>query len=1439
MEDNNLAEDLAKALEESERLDAETAAFQQQIEEMKAKAKELKQTQKAIETKKAKLEKLKREMEKLESELVDLTSGEVPSSSSGEQIQETNGDDEDEEESEGSKNLGESTAKSAGFKGRKESREILKVNLGEVMQVMKEVGKMPKNERTDWMDTVKRHAGLVNIWQHINGDLKMPAKEDWENYNIWSFNDKVAVSSVLQLLDEETRTNLRSSETSYEVWMRLMEICDYFSRRSIATIINKLANLEIKQNQSIKSYLAEARSLRDELVRIHRVQYDDKALCEQVLLGVSKKYEEAVRSIEREGFTHNFEKICDILYIEERIEERIGKKRQTTNNSKQEPNNNTGTKTMIKPAYSSTIPCKDFAHGNCKWGEKCKFMHGNKEEASQRKDENKIKTTNSSPATTKGVVGSIERETNEDVESATTECLFDSGSPVHIVKDGSRLMHLQHASLPLCNPDGSLLQVTGVGQLVINDSLTLRKVYVCPDLKADIISTIELDNDGYAFYQCDGVGSIIRKRDGKIVLKGELNKRGKIILQKSHIFVIEREDQQTINEITEEGETRILDVEEDEINDNKREQKEEKDTFLWHKRLGHPGIARFVGLQKLKAISSSARHCKECDVCAKSKLAASPVGKGPRKTAEMPYELVHADLLSLPVPTRKGEKYALIVKDDCTRYVWVWLLHTKGQVAQKLVNFALGVEEQERKRGFKIKRLRSDRGGEFGESLGSMLEEIGILHEQTPPYKPRLNGVVERTNRSLLEMTRALLQEAEASDIFWGDALEAAVHINNRIPSTVDGRIPFATLTGGESSVSHLRTWGCVVWAKNNREGTNKLSPTGVKCALIGFEDIYNSCYRLITLDTGREVESDSVIFHEGKKGLPELEALGEISNEEWDSEEEDEQQGRRKTNKGREIKRPKWQRNFVVGVIFEGMEVKEPRGEKEALRSPHAKYWIAAMEEEMESIKDNNVWELVKKPANKKILSCRWVFRFKPGTSSSSPRLKARLVVRGNEQEDDLEVFCPVSKGTSVRIHLALATAKRMHIHCMDVKTAFLYGIIREETYMVQPPYFAKAGDKRVCHLKRALYGLKQAPRAWYARLHDYLLRQGFQRSSYDYALFFRGDGESRVFISVYVDDLIISSVELMKVDELKNELRKEFKMTDLGPLRNILGLEIERGKNFEYLHLHQRTYINNFTKGSEGRRVTTPAAELREKEDEVVLQEAEQTGYRSGVGKVMYAMTSTRPDIAFAVSRLTRHFQTPTKGAQEGLGRLLSYLRDTTSLGPKYEGSNWEPVGYVDASFAPQEDGRRSQTGWVVLMCGAPVSWSSKRQGHVTTSTAEAEYVALCEMTKEIVWMRGLLLELGFAVKEPTVINEDNQAAVALAKNPVHHQRSKHIDVAYHFTRERVERGEVEVRYCPTERMLADGLTKALPREKHVKLCEGMGLCALPAEISLVNCE
>jgi len=523
------------------------------------------------------------------------------------------------------------------------------------------------------------------------------------------------------------------------------------------------------------------------------------------------------------------------------------------------------------------------------------------------------------------------------------------------------------------------------------------------------------------------------------------------------------------------------------------------------------------------------------------------------------------------------------------------------------------------------------------------------------------------------------------------------------------------------------------------------------------------------------------------------------------------------------------------LGAALSLSEPFEPKSLKQAQEDFYWNKWLKAMTLENKSLNDNKTWTLVPRPKNRRVLRGKWVYKLKRGPTGEILRYKARWVVRGFEQEEGIdynETFASVVKPMSYKALFAIAAALDLEIEQMDVKTAFLYGLIDEEIY-VEQPHELHDGTEKVCRLNKALYGLKQSPRIWYHTLATFLKELGFSPLSSDLGIFSRG----HVYVAVYVDDLLIAGPDKKEIQDIKAVLNKRFEMTDLGPCTYYLGMSVKRDRRNRTLRLSQHGYIEKvlreFGMWENTNAVATPmntSGKLEPMPEDYKATEELCSWYSRAIGSLMYAMLGTRPDIAFAVSVCSRYLANPGEPHRKAVKHIMRYLRGSIDLELTFRGEIRPLLGYTDSDWAGDTATRRSTAGYIFNIGSGAISWQSKRQTVVALSSCEAEYMGETQATKEAIWLRSLFKEL-LPLEDKndlaaTIIYGDNQGAIALARNPQFHSRTKHIGIQHHYVREMQEDGKVDLRYISTDKQVADGLTKALPKDPFLSFRNALGL-------------
>lgn len=512
---------------------------------------------------------------------------------------------------------------------------------------------------------------------------------------------------------------------------------------------------------------------------------------------------------------------------------------------------------------------------------------------------------------------------------------------------------------------------------------------------------------------------------------------------------------------------------------------------------------------------------------------------------------------------------------------------------------------------------------------------------------------------------------------------------------------------------------------------------------------------------------------------------------------------------------------------------VDDPIHFEEAIKD---KKWIEAMDEEMNAIERNKTWDLVDLPKGKEVIGVKWVYKTKCNAEGKIERHKARLVVKGYKQQygrDYEETFAPVARMETVRAVLSIAAQNKWKVYQMDVKSAFLNGVLMEEVYIEQPLGYEKKGEEhKVCKLKKALYGLKQAPRAWYSRIDSYLLENGFDKCEGEPTVYIKEKDGKILIVVLYVDDVIFTGNDDQLIKNFKSVMKEEFEMTDMGFLRYFLGIEVDQ--NEKGIFISQARYVDQVLSRfsmEECKAANTPTVMGLKLSKEDSSKDFDPSLYKSIVGSLMY-LTATRPDIMYAVSLISRFMERPKEAHWQAAKRILRYVKGTKRFGILYNVSEHSDlVGYTDSDWAGSVDDRKSTSGYVFHMGSGAISWASKKQSIVALSTAEAEYVAATAAACQAVWMRRMLRSLGQEQAKATVIFCDNSSAIALSKNSVFHKRTKHIDTRFHYIRELVSNGEIVLEHCRTQEQVADILTKPLDQKSFEFLRKCLGMTECPA--------
>ncbi|KAE8713996.1 hypothetical protein F3Y22_tig00110202pilonHSYRG00134 [Hibiscus syriacus] len=609
---------------------------------------------------------------------------------------------------------------------------------------------------------------------------------------------------------------------------------------------------------------------------------------------------------------------------------------------------------------------------------------------------------------------------------------------------------------------------------------------------------------------------------------------------------------------------------------------------------------------------------------------------------------------------------------------------------------------------------------------------------------------------------------------FWAEVVNNACYLVNRAPSTaIELKTQMEMWTGKPADYSNLHVFGSIVYVMYNAQEISKLDPKSRKCKFLGYADGVKG-----KEDDDSAEKSKTTQIHVEKE-FEEGDSSAEPAHDEQEPE-SSEAPTTRQSDRVR--RRPNWHSDYVIeGNVAYCLltEDGEPSTYQEAINSSDASLWMMAMQEEIEALHKNNTWDLVPLPQGRKPIG----YAQKEGI-------------------DFNEIFSLVVRLTTVRVVLAMCATLNLHLEQLDVKTAFLHGNLEEEIYMLQPEGFEEDEKKNlVCRLNKSLYGLKQASRCWYKRFDSFIMCLGYNRLNADPCAYFKRSGDNDfVILLLYVDDMLVAGPNKDHIEELKAQLAREFEMKDLGSANKILGMQIHQDRSNRKIWLSQKNYLKKILSRfsmQDCKPISTPLpinfklSSSMSPSSEEEMMEMSRVPYASAVGSLMFAMICTRPNIAQAVGVVSRYMTNPGKEHWNIVKRILRYIKGTSNIALCYGRSNLLINGYVDSDYTGDLDKSKSTTRYVFKVAGGAMLL--EELGH------NQEYVSLfC----------------------------DSQSALHLARNPAFHSRTKHIRVQYHFIREKVEEGTVDIQKIHTKDNIADFMTKAVNADKFTWCRSSCGL-------------
>ena len=1285
-----------------------------------------------------------------------------------------------------------------------------------------------------WKHQIRMYMKGRGLLDNLDG--KVPASDgSAEVKSQYERNDGKAMFALSQSIDGRHASMIVSCKTAKDIVDKFASSYEKNSEIRVMTLYEEYFALKMKEDERIVDYLSKVHRIVDEIEQ-QEEELSERLKMVRIIGSLSSKFNNFRTVWYNTKDSRTLDTLASALQLEEDNLNRI----QTQDSAPSEQvafiaksQNKSRSPYKSKPKVNVNDikkktrchSCKEIGH----WAKECP----NKKSLSGYKKNDKGKNESAWC----GVVDAANKVDN-DIWFA------DSGASSHMTNrcDWFHELHVYKGKKIVEIADNNRLEIHGIGTILIEsrvnnqwEPVRLENVLYVPDLSKNLLSTAALtDKDLNVIINKNGIK--VLDKNNKVVAIGSRNSKNQLIMD-IRLRIKEYANVATVS------------------------------LQHWHRRLGHINVDSIKKMYKdglvdgMNLSGSDKFFCEECQL---GKMTRSN-HKMSTKRSSVRGEYMHIDLCGPMEETGiGGYRFFMLIKDEATSFRFIYLLKTKDEVFDCLSSFIAMVENMN---GANIKYFRFDNGTEFvNKKVTNLLSKHGIQRENIVAYTPEQNGRIERENRTIVECARTMLIESELPKCLWSEAVRTAAYILNRSTnSNCVGSTPYEKWFDRKPFLGHVKIFGTECFVNIPKQHRKKWDPKARKVFLVGYEPtiknfrLYDPVGHKILINCDirfNELESKSCVINEFNKDFDEIidkkefeddqekESLDmgdtslvfqdaiegdvSISNEEMSNEKEDNHE-KQLTNKRYNL-RPKVKvqdRLIESGLIA---AIIEPKTYDEAISSKECEQWKYAMDDEYNSLVNNDTWQLVEAPENQKVIDNRWVYKVKYLEDGSVDRFKARLVIRGFTQQYGInyeETFSPVVKFTSIRAILSLAAMNNMQMKQFDIKTAFLNGDLKENVYMKQPFGYDDNSGK-VCKLVKSLYGLKQASRCWNQKFTSFIRKFDFKVCESDPCVFIKIKTGGLTIIAIYVDDGLIVSNDNSEIKSVISYLKKHLEVKDFEA-KCFLGLQIEKLSNGS-IKVHQEAYVNKIVNRfnmSECKSVCTPVDCNQNLGDFINEENNISFPYREAVGSLMYLSVGTRPDISYAVGVVSRYLERPNQVHVNAVKRIFKYIKGTANMGIVYKNKdNFDFVGYSDADYAADNETRRSTSGYAFHLGSGVVSWASMRQQSVSTSTTESEYIAACQGVKELIWLKHLVVEL----KPDQIIKAkffmDNQSAIKLIKNPVFHKRTKHIDVQYHFIREKFEEKEFELEYVNTDEQIADILTKALIGKRHKYLTNLLGL-------------
>lgn len=1284
----------------------------------------------------------------------------------------------------------------------------------------------------------------------VDGSYAKPADSAADkDKNTWSQRDGKAMAILFASVNSEQATHLLDCKSAKEMMDFLESIHAKKSDVRIMTLYEEYFSLKMGDDESVTSYFSKVRTIASELEDQGEKLTDNLKMC-RIMSSLTPKF-------------HNFRTVwynikecrtMDTLLAKLQLEEDQNRKFERDSNNfdeskasqaafiagTQHTNNKKKKKLSLseRKAKSTCHKCGQIGH----WQSECFTDRGKDgDKKSSNSNGNNGSSNNNNGKKSFSYVAVSETILSADYDDVW---LSDSAATRHgtFRRDWFvTFTALEKQTKGVRAANDELMDVEGVGNIAIERfvdgkwlACTIENVQYVPNMKVNLFSVMQAGKKGLVT-TFDENGCTIFDKDDKCVAGIGYTDSNDLVRMAFRTSKVQRACSTATEKVSE----------------NSLQQ--------WHRRLGHVNVATIKSMCKnglvsgIKLANTENFFCEECQL-GKMHRVSHPLSE---KHVMEKGECIHVDLCGPSEETGiGGVRFFMLLKDEATGFRFVYLITQKSEVIDRLKDF---LEQVKNVWDVKIKRLRCDNGTEFiNKSVLDLLAKKGIVMDRISPYTPEQNGFIERDNRTVEESARTMLISSGLHKSIWPEAVKTAVYILNRTTNSRNPmKTPFEMWFGERPRLNHLKVFGTTGYTHIPKNiGRKKWDAKARKVHLVGYEPTTKN-FRLYDPASRKVIVSCDVNFNENcirseyvilsdktNENDSESESTdSELANESSAENSIGNNDPRTPANSNNSIpdgnlEAPQ-KRNLRVNpakvIPFDAAKgylamFVEPSSYEEAIKSEQNTEWKRAIVEELESLDENQTWEIIDKPSDcANVVGSKWVFKLKTAPNED-PKYKARVVAKGFSQSDGIdfkETFAPVVRYDTVRVILSLAAIYDMEIAQFDVKTAFLNGILEETIYM-KVPEGVEHKDGQVCRLKRSLYGLKQSSRVWNSRFVDFVRDCNLKQSLSDTCVFYGTICNEKVILLLYVDDGLILSRSQRAIDIMIEKLQNTFKIT-LGKANYYVGFEIKRDREKKTISISQGAYIDKIIRKfnmEDSKPISTPAdigtflTSISDSDCEVSFP------YRSAVGSLIFAATVSRPDISFSVGDVSRFLEHPTQLHVNAVKRIFRYLNHTKDMSITYGSNDLELIGYTDADHARDIETSLSVTGYAFMLGNGVVTWKSQQQSRVALSTSESEYVALCEGTKEAMWLRDLLDDIGFGQNQGTTMLCDNLSTVRWVKNPQQHHKTKHINKKLHFVRESQRLGDIQLDHVSGEDELADVLTKPLSAIKFNSNIARLGL-------------